>query len=111
MPRGGPRPGAGRPKKVKAAASAFPASSPEIDAAKTPLEFMIAVMQDPTIDPARRDRMAVAAAAFLHRRGDLNQAPTVEPVGKKAQQQADAVTAQEGTSWGDVLPPPGKSLQ
>jgi phage terminase small subunit len=36
-----------------------------------PLEYMLKVMNDPKADPARRDRMAVAAAPFLHpKRGE-----------------------------------------
>lgn len=34
-----------------------------------------------------------------------------KPEGKKAQQQADAQTAQVGTDWEDILPRPSSSLQ
>ena len=34
----------------------------------TPLAYCLAVMRDESASPARRDRMAVAAIAFLHRR-------------------------------------------
>jgi len=34
----------------------------------TPLHYLLAVMNDETADPKRRDRAAVAAAAFMHRR-------------------------------------------
>ena len=34
----------------------------------TPLEYMLAVMRDPSVDADRRDRMAAAAAPFLHPR-------------------------------------------
>lgn len=34
----------------------------------TPLEYMLAVLNDPAIEAARRDRMAVAAAPFMHPR-------------------------------------------
>lgn len=75
MPRGGPRVGAGRPKgsgKPKgAAAFREPAESVRTgdDAApvgQTPLEYMLAVMNDPDADKGRRDRLAVAAAPYLH---------------------------------------------
>ncbi len=34
--------------------------------ADTPLEYMLSVMKNPLADPNRRDRMAVAAAAYMH---------------------------------------------
>src|SRR5215831_115582 len=42
----------------------------------TPLEYMLAVMQDPTADALRRDRMAIAAAPYVH--------PRAGETGKKA---------------------------
>lgn len=36
------------------------------DANMTPLDFMLKVMRDPDADPQRRDRMAMAAAPFIH---------------------------------------------
>ena len=36
------------------------------DANMTPLDFMLKVMRDPEADPMRRDRMAMAAAPFIH---------------------------------------------
>ena len=35
----------------------------------SPLEYMLSVMNDSDADPARRDRMAVAAAPYVHIRG------------------------------------------
>ena len=69
MPRGGSRPGAGRPKKV-----AMPPQEPAKDGdppkpkgpRRTPLEYMLDVMNDNLADPLRRDRMAVAAAQYEH---------------------------------------------
>lgn len=91
MPRGGARVGAGRPKgsvtkrdglkstvatKAKAARSAkkrvdipgavVPTYVPEDTSEKTPLEYMLKVMNDPHVEGGRRDRMAVAAAVYLH---------------------------------------------
>jgi hypothetical protein len=40
----------------------------------TPLEYMLEVMNDPGADTMRRDRMAIAAAPFVH--------PRKEPVGQ-----------------------------
>src|SRR5262245_50297836 len=66
MKTGGIRAGQGRPRK----SSARPVieHSAAINAAKRPLEYMLAVMCDPGVDTARRDRMAIAAAPFVHER-------------------------------------------
>ena len=50
--------------------------------AGSPLAYMLSVMNDSTATPARRDRMAIAAAAYLHRRA-------IES-GVKAARQAEA---------------------
>ena len=34
----------------------------------TPLEYMLTVLRDRTVDPERRDRMAAAAAPYIHPR-------------------------------------------
>ena len=34
----------------------------------TPLEYMLGVVRDPNVEPERRDRMAVAAAPYIHPR-------------------------------------------
>lgn len=66
MPRGGYRPGSGRkPKKPKAETPKIPAPGA---LKENPLEYMLRVMNDPTADPSRRDRMAMAAAMFVHRK-------------------------------------------
>lgn len=71
MPRGGYRPGAGRPKGAKTG------ERREIQATAhrlglTPLEYMLAVMRDETQDTDRRLRMACAAAPFVHpKAGDM----------------------------------------
>ena len=38
------------------------------ESGQTPLEHMLAVLHDPKADPDRRDRMAIAAAPFIHPR-------------------------------------------
>jgi hypothetical protein len=50
----------------------------------SPLEYMLEVMNDDEADAARRDRMAVAAAPFVHVR------PSEKPEGKKEQRQSAA---------------------
>ena len=76
MLRGGYRPCAGRPKgatmrldvEVRRAAHKIGCA---------PLEYMLAVMNDPTVDPNRRDRMALGAIRYVHAR----------PVGAKPRQE------------------------
>jgi len=66
MARGGSRPGAGRPRKgdetVKPAAVKREARAVKL----SPLDYMLAVMNDEDVDQARRDRMAQAAAPYVH---------------------------------------------
>jgi phage terminase small subunit len=57
---------------------------------KDPLQYMLDVMNDPNIEGGRRDRMAVAAAPFLHQRA-CDQKP-----GKKEQQKEAADKAAAG---------------
>ena len=86
MPRGGYRPGAGRPPgpKGKTAKSkqTIPTGAGET---LTPLAFMLAVMNDPKQDPDMRARMAIAAAPYIHSRAG-------ESAGKK-QDKADKAKA------------------
>jgi hypothetical protein len=67
MPRGGKRPGAGRPKgarnkKTVALAAAIEASG------LPPLDYMLAVMRNPAEPQERRMAMAKAAAPYVHTR-------------------------------------------
>lgn len=81
MARGGARPGAGQPKKAATTPEkALPKDIllPALEAGLSPLEYMLAVMRCEDVDPARRDRMAMAAAPFVHQRA-VDAAP-----GKKA---------------------------
>ncbi len=77
MARGGARPGAGRPKGVKARTErpekpVLSVSADIVAAGRalklSPLEYMLAVLNDETAEDARRDRMAQAAAPFVHAR-------------------------------------------
>jgi len=67
MARGGFRAGAGRPRS-KAVSGAKKASSRPVKSSPdmTPLDYMLAVMRDERADEARRDKMAQAAAPFVH---------------------------------------------
>lgn len=91
MARGGYRPGAGRPRKSvapKAEKQAKIAAPIEIEPIKLkpgqiePLDYMLAVINNPEADQARRDRMAIAAAPYRHARAD--------EMGKKDQRQQKA---------------------
>lgn len=65
--RGGKRPGAGRPPgvgtKIDEEARRKAAATGE-----TPLEYMLRVMRDVTVEAQRRDDMAKAAASYVHAR-------------------------------------------
>ena len=88
MKRGGYRPGGGRPKKI---------ISEIFEAARgsnlQPLDYMIAVMNDATVDANRRDRMAIAAAPYCHARLVDDRAV------KKRKQAKELQTAGAGTAW------------
>jgi hypothetical protein len=58
-----------------------------------PLDYMLAVIRDPTATRLRRDRMAIAAAPYCHPRA------TEVPLGKKEQAQLNAVKSADGTEW------------
>jgi len=47
-----------------------------------------------------------AAVPLARAKATGRKKPTSEPLGKKAQASADAVTAHQGTSWGEVLKKP-----
>jgi len=104
--RGGFRPGAGRPAKM---------DEKEIDAAKnpkvpsdilrnakvaglSPLEYMLNVMNDEETSPERRDRMAIAAAPFVHSK------PSDDgKLGKKEKKEMLAKEKPEGGIWDGLL--------
>jgi hypothetical protein len=63
MPRGGARPGAGRPRSQPA--YVLPLAEA---AGLSPLEYMLSVIRDPKAETSRRDRLAMAAAPYCHPR-------------------------------------------
>lgn len=118
MPKGGYKAGGGRPRqansrrslieaglKAKAAApqreghNAPPLPQPEnLD----PLAYMLRVMNDPSAEPERRDRLAIAAAPFVHPR------VTDKAKGKKE----EAADRAQAAVTGRFAPrPPPKLLQ
>lgn len=94
MARGGYRPGAGRPKKSGGAPTkAQVVSEAKREAKKadmSPLEYMLSVMNDAEAEKERRDRMAQAAAPYVHSKA-AEAAPN-----KKEQRQANAEQAASG---------------
>jgi len=90
---GGFRTNAGRPKGSRSLAL-IPATTPARPD-QSPLEYMLAVMRDPLADPARRDRAAIAAAPFCHRKlGDI---------GKRERADLAARDAARGSRWAELL--------
>jgi hypothetical protein len=65
MQKGGRRPGAGRPKGAISLSTRAIIEAAE-SGGETPIAYMLRVMRDERIPDARRDRMARAAAAYLH---------------------------------------------
>ena len=126
MPRGGPRPGAGRPKgsgakgkkesaskadtkktKAKGGKVTVMPAGPALDdevlvgevlpANMSPLEYMLHVMNSRKAEPERRDRMAVAAAPYVH--GKMGEQ------GKKAAKDAAAKEVGGGSRFASAPPP------
>jgi len=90
--RGGKRPGSGRKPIPGLNERNFPADvvaqckdNPDL----TPLEYMLSVMRNPKNDRVRRDRMAIAAAPYVH--GKIMD----KYVGKKETQEEESKTAAE----------------
>lgn len=95
MPRGGYRPGAGRPARETTPEPETPALG---NPALSPLDYLLGVMNDPTAAPERRDRAAIAAAPYVHGK--------VEATGKKQarQEAAEAAVSRPGR-FSPGLPP------
>jgi hypothetical protein len=97
---GGYRPGAGRPRGLRNAKPETEQPPPRLDGGTgprmSPLEYMLSVMNDPGADPARRDRMAIAAAPFAHQRAAI-----------PAQPGGDIAAAWAGL-WGPAAPSEGE---
>jgi hypothetical protein len=62
---------------------------------QSPLAYLLAIVNDESADPARRDRAARAAAPYCH--------PRLDPAPKKAQREAAARKAGAGSEWGSDL--------
>jgi phage terminase small subunit len=117
MPRGGARPGAGRPRKgaavpavaapvapkarAKAQAPAAPpaasAPPPAVDLTTSPLDYLLTVMRDPAEDKRTRLQAASLAAPYMHAKP--------APGGKKTATQTAAGQAASGGRFGPGAPP------
>jgi|SRR5215218_1230364 len=109
MAKGGFRASSGRPKSptsrrslVAKAKQPEPievqAQQPPADPENlTPLDYMLRVMNDPTAQPERRDRLAIAAAPFCHPRANE---------GKKGKKEEQADAARAAASGRFAAPPP-----
>lgn len=97
MARGGYRPNAGRPKGAKS----LPPLRPEevrmaaAERGVTPLEFMLALVADPTAPAELRLRAAMAAAPYVHDRAGAR--------GRKHAAEEVAREAEPGTDWERLL--------
>lgn len=92
MKQGGYRPGAGRPRKGEPSMAQV-AAGPR----KKSQEYLMDVMNDPNIEPARRDRAAIALLPYQ------NQRIADARIGKKELAEEAARTAGQDSEWGDDL--------
>jgi hypothetical protein len=104
MASGGFRAGAGRPKGAKAPKAQPIKVAPDIKKAArksgmSPLDYMLTVMNDGEADSERRDRMAVAAAPYVHAKA------ADATGGKKEQAQAEAERLAEDSRFAVPAPP------
>jgi hypothetical protein len=88
MGHGGRRPGAGRPRGRRNRIQTALVEAVTAGGAMTPLQYLLAVMNDQTADVRRRDCAAIAAAPFIHAR----LAPRAEPA-------TDAALAETEAEW------------
>lgn len=98
MPRGGYRVGSGRPKGARTKFRQPPRDTGRrirMDRQLLPLDYLLALVADETIDPQRRDRAAIAALPFCH----AKPAEGFQRLGKKAQAVIDAANAGENSEW------------
>lgn len=99
MPRGGYRPGAGRPKGSSKSAK----REATVEAAArgvTPLDYMLSVVADEEAPADRRDKMAIAAAPYVHPKAEAKGGG-----GKKAAraEEAGKIASGDAGEWGDDL--------
>ncbi len=87
-----------KPKRPVLRRRKLPPVNVTVDGEAMPLDYMLAVMRDNSVDVARRDRMAVAAAPYLHAK------PSETGVlGKKEQAAIDAGKPDTSTRMGEIM--------
>ena len=76
MPRGGARPGAGRPRKPLDGTAAVSAKD-----SRLPLNYLLSVLRDETAEAARRDKAALALLPYFTLKPDElgRRDPAIEP--------------------------------
>lgn len=120
MPRGGARPGAGRKPKPKTEAertarqNAKQKNEQMVEAAfddLTPLEYMLNRMRDPNVTDSVRDKMAMAAAPYIHSKlvttdvpDNANNRESEKPSGV-----AYEVVDEPANDWKRAAPRPGRA--
>ena len=99
--RGGYRAGAGRPKGSRTAR--LPASTTSEAAGLSPLAYLLSVMNDAAEPVETRMRAAGLALPYCHAKP--------APIGAKAAREAEAMDAERGTTWEELLTPslPGRA--
>jgi hypothetical protein len=107
MASGGFRAGAGRPKgatapKAKPIKVAKDIKKAARQSGMSPLDYMLTVMNDEEADGERRDRMAVAAAPYVHAKA------SDAAGGKKEQAQAEAERLTKDSKFAVPAPPGGE---
>jgi hypothetical protein len=111
MPRGGPRVGAGRkPGSKNQTRKPLTGDSARVGRRRSPLEYLLDLLNDEAADALRRDRAAQALLPYCHSR-PVGQPSSYNYVSKKEQAARDAETAGFGTEWWPLLHPDRVSPQ
>lgn len=97
MKQGGFRAGSGRPKgsggNIRLKEEQIEKEAKRVGL--SPLQYMISVMNDPDVDPIRRDRMATCAAPYCHAKADY--------IGKREHEEAESKVVDRGSQWEHLL--------
>jgi hypothetical protein len=111
MPRGGPRVGAGRKAGSRnQTRKPLTGDSARVGRRRSPLEYLLDLLNDETADALRRDRAAQALLPFCHAR-PVGLPSSYNYVSKREQAAKDAETAGFGTKWWPLLHPDRPSPQ
>ena len=90
MPKGGKRPGAGRPKgAVNQRTRTFERNIK--NSGLIPVEYLLGVMRNPRASAQRRDWAAAAAAPYIHPRLQAVQSEPEKPILQEQEDQMDMI--------------------